>query len=73
MSRTNKQPRRIRVTGKPRKEPDVRRIAKAIIQLSLDAEDANDRFDDLAGTERAIARRRQAKPERTDQPEGLAS
>jgi hypothetical protein len=73
MSRTNKQPRQIRVTGKPRKEPDVRRIAKAIIQLSLDADDANDRFAALEDTERAIARRRQTKSGQTDQPEGLAS
>ena len=60
MSKTNRHHWKIRVVGQPRKEPDVRRIAKAIIALALDAEDASDRFDDLAGTERAIARRRAA-------------
>ncbi len=60
MSRTSKRERRIRVVGKRRKEPDVRRIAKAIVLLSLDADEADQRFADLADTERAIARRRHA-------------
>ena len=71
MSKTNKQPRQIRVTGKPRKEPDVRRIAKAIVLLSLDADDTDERFADLADTERTIVRRRKFPSD--EKSEGLAS
>lgn len=58
MGRTNRRERRIRVVGKRRKEPDVRRIAKAIVLLSLDADEADQRFADLESTERDITRRR---------------
>ena len=57
-SNSNKKEVRIRVVGQRRNEPDVRRIAKAIIRMSLDSEDATDRLLDLAADERAIARRR---------------
>ena len=71
MSNTNKKEVRIRVVGQRRNEPDVRRIAKAIIRLSLDADEATDRLLDLEQEERAIARRRRAtEPE---QPEKAAS
>ena len=87
MSRTNRRERKIRVVGQVRKEPDVRRIAKAIIALSLDLDETSDRFDDLIGTEQAIVTRRRAtrressktddspKPERDvrDRGRGVAS
>jgi hypothetical protein len=61
MSRTNKHKREIRVVGKPRKEPDIRRIAKAIVLLSLDADEADQRFAELAQTEQAISKRRRSQ------------
>ena len=67
MSNTNKNEVRIRVVGQRRNEPDVRRIAKAIIRLSLDADEATDRLLDLEQEERAIARRRRAtEPEQSE-------
>lgn len=71
MSNNNKKEVRIRVVGQRRNEPDVRRIAKAIIRLSLDADEATDRLLDLEHEERAITRRRRAtEPE---PPEKAAS
>ena len=61
MGKNNKKKNvQIRVVGQRRNEPDVRRIAKAIIHLAIDAEDATDRFDELGQTERAIDRRRKS-------------
>ena len=72
MSKTNKKDVRIRVVGQRRKEPDVRRIAKAIVRLALDADDATDKFAELEATERTIARRRKAN-DTTEPPEQAAS
>jgi hypothetical protein len=69
MSRTKRHERKIRVVGQPRTEPDARRIAKAILALALDAEDASDRFDELAGDERVIARRRAATRDPSEHPD----
>jgi hypothetical protein len=65
---------RVRVVGKPRREPDARRLARAIIRLSLDeqmgTEDADDRLDELAHEQRGLARqRREAHRATHDQPE----
>ena len=56
MSKTNKREVRIRVVGQRRKEPDVRRIAKAIIRLSLDADGIEGRLADLDAE--TVARRK---------------
>ena len=62
MSRTRREVR-IRVVGQQRKEPDARRLAKAIIRLCLDADEVEGRLADLdAGT---AARRKQRRAERT--------
>lgn len=60
MSRTHKKELQIRVVGQRRKEPDVRRIAKAIIRLSLDADEATDRLLELDQQQRTVVRRRRA-------------
>ncbi len=76
MSRTNRRDRNINVSGQLRKEPDVRRIARAIIALSLDMDETSERFDDLIGTEQVIVTRRRGKrqtpetPDRHEQPNG---
>jgi hypothetical protein len=73
MSRTNRKEVRVQIVGARRKEPDVRRIAKAIIRLSLESdEEVNDRLADLAHEERAVARRRRASTV-AEPPEGKAS
>jgi hypothetical protein len=71
MSKTNTKEVRIRVVGQRRAEPDVRRIAKAIIRLRLDADEATDRLLDLEQDERASARRRRATE--AESPEKAAS
>lgn len=60
MSRTNRKQVKIRVVGQRRKEPDVRRLAKAIIRLSLDADTATESLLDLEAVERARSRTRKA-------------
>jgi hypothetical protein len=60
MSRTKKNQIRIRVDGKKRKEPDVRRIAKAIIRLSLDTEAADALLADLEAQEETVRKERRA-------------
>lgn len=50
----------VRAEGVRRKEPDVRRLARAIIKLSVDDQELADRLDDLAATEQTVRRRRRS-------------
>ena len=61
MSRSNKKKDyRIRVEAVQRKEPDVRRIAKAIIRLAMDEEVASVMLADLEAQEAAQRKTRRA-------------
>ncbi len=59
MSRSKKEIR-IRVVGQRRREPDVRRLAKAIIRLSMDPEVASGLLADLEADEAVQRKVRQA-------------
>ena len=63
MSRTRRREVRIRVVGDRRKEPDVRRIAKAIIRMSLDGDDTADQLGELEHRQRQLTRRRKSPAE----------
>lgn len=56
----NKKDYRIRVEAIQRKEPDVRRIAKAIIRLSLDTAATDALLADLEAQEAAVRKTRRA-------------
>jgi hypothetical protein len=61
MSRSNnKKDYRIRVEAKQRKKPDVRRIAKAIIRLSLDTAATDALLENLEAQEATLRKTRRA-------------
>ena len=68
MSRSKKEVR-IWVVGERRREPDVRRIAKAIIRLSLDQESASGLLADLEAREAALRKARRGSRRPADQDE----
>lgn len=64
MGKTYRKEVRVRVAGQRRKEPDVRRLAKAIIRMSLDNDEATEQMLELEHQERVRARR----PDVADEP-----
>jgi len=68
MSRSKKEVR-IRVVGERRREPDVRRIAKTIIRLSLDTESASALLADLEAQEASQRKARRGSRRPTGEDE----